>query len=68
MLDIIFESKMYDWAVDFTWGGSFQNLYNGIYNESHTSTNNFVSQTAKVMKVINKGLEKLVKSVSELDY
>jgi hypothetical protein len=68
MLDIIFVSKMYDWAVDFSWGGSFQTLYNGIYNESHTSTNNFVSQTAKVMKLINKALEKLVKTVDELEY
>jgi hypothetical protein len=68
MLDIIFVSKMYDWAVDFSWGGSFQTLYNGIYNESHTSTNNFVSQTAKVMKLINKSLDKLVATVSELEY
>ena len=65
MLDIIFVSKMYDWAVDFSWGGSFQSLYNGIYTSGQ---NNFVSQTQKMMKVINKSLEKLVASVSELDY
>jgi hypothetical protein len=65
MLDIIFVSKMYDWAVDFTWGGSFQTLYNGIYENSQ---NNFVSQTQKVMKLINKAIEKLVKTVSELEY
>jgi len=65
MLDIIFVSKMYDWAVDFTWGGSFQTLYNGIYENKQ---NNFVSQTQKVMKLINKAIEKLVNSVAELEY
>ena len=65
MLDIIFVSKMYDWAVDFTWGGSFQTLYNGIYENKQ---NNFVSQTQKVMKLINKAIEKLVNSVQELEY
>ena len=65
MLDIIFVSKMYDWAVDFSWGGSFQTLYNGIYDNGQ---NNFVSQTQKVMKLINKALEKLVNTVAELEY
>ncbi|MBO7404229.1 MAG: hypothetical protein J6V24_04645, partial [Clostridia bacterium] len=65
MLDIIFESKSYDWAVDFTWGGSYQTLYNGIYDNKQ---NNFVSNTAKTMKLLTKGIEKLVQSVEELDY
>lgn len=65
MLDIIFESKSYDWAVDFTWGGSYQSLYNGIYENKQ---NNFVSSTAKTMKLLTKGIEKLIQSVEELDY
>ena len=65
MLDIIFESKSYDWAVDFQWGGGFQNCYNGIYNNAQ---NNFVSQTQSSMKMINKAIENLVNKVSELDY
>jgi len=65
MLDIIFASKSYDWAVDFTWGGSYQTLYNGIYENKQ---NNFVSNTAKTMKLLTKGIEKLVASVEELNY
>ncbi len=65
MLDIIFTSKMYDWAVDFTWGGSFQTCYNGIYENKQ---NNFVSQTQKSLKLISKGIEKLVDAIRELDY
>ncbi len=65
MLDIIFVSKSYDWAVDFTWGGSYQTLYNGIYENKQ---NNFVSSTAKTMKLLKKGIEKLVESVEKLDY
>ena len=65
MLDIIFVSKSYDWAVDFTWGGSYQTLYNGIYENKQ---NNFVSSTAKTMKLLKKGIEKLVESVERLNY
>ncbi|MBR4204892.1 MAG: hypothetical protein IKQ92_05380 [Clostridia bacterium] len=65
MLDIIFESKAYDWAVDFSWGGGFQNCYNGIYDGKQ---NNFTSQTKSAMKMINKQLEKLMTTIKEMEY
>ncbi len=68
MLDIIFDSKMFDWAVDFSWGVSFKETYNGIYSDSHDSTNNFVSQTQAVMSVINKNMEDLITTVKGLKY
>jgi hypothetical protein len=65
MLDIIFASKSYDWAVDFTWGSGFASAYNGIYN---SKANNFVSTTEKLIKSVTKTLEKLVNDISALEY
>jgi len=65
MLDIIFDSKSYDWAVDFSWGSGFAASYNGIYS---SKTNNFVSTTEKIMKSVTKTLEKLVNDIDALEY
>lgn len=58
MLDIIFRSKSYDWAVDFEWGSTFQGAYNGIYTSKN---NNYVSAAEKAyekqMTTINQLLE-----------
>lgn len=65
MLDIIFDTKSYDWAVDFSWGGSFANLYNGIYN---TKNNTYVSGATKSQKIINKMLDKVITDFKALEY
>ena len=65
MLNIIFDTKSYDWAVDFSWGGNFANLYNGIYN---TKNNTYVSGATKSQKVINKMLDKVITDFKALEY
>ena len=65
MLNIIFDSKSYDWAVDFSWGGTFLSLYNNLYS---SGTNNFVSTAEKSMKPMTKSLERLIQSIQELEY
>ena len=65
MLDIIFDTKSYDWAVDFSWGGSFANLYNGIYNSKN---NTYVSGATKSQKIINKMLDKVITDFKALEY
>lgn len=65
MLDIIFDTKSYDWAVDFSWGGSFANLYNGIYNSKN---NTYVSGATKSQKIINKMLDRVIEDFKNLEY
>ena len=65
MLDIIFDTKSYDWAVDFSWGGNFANLYNGIYN---TKNNTYVSGATKSQKIINKMLDRVIEDFKALEY
>lgn len=65
MLDIIFASKSYDWAVDFSWGSGFANLYNGIYT---TKKNNYVSTAEKKAQSLEKALVKLMETVRSLEY
>ena len=65
MLDIVFASKMYDWSVDFPWGNTIQSLYSTIYSSRR---NSFVSQTAKMKKIIDKNLKELVDTVDALNY
>lgn len=65
MLDIIFDTKSYDWAVDFSWGGNFANLYNGIYN---TKNNTYVSGATKSQKIINKMLDRVIEDFKNLEY
>lgn len=65
MLDIIFDSKSYDWAVDFSWGSSFQTAYNNVYNNKK---NNYVSDAEKMQKAINKSISKIVEKIQELEY
>lgn len=65
MLNIIFDTKSYDWAVDFSWGGNFANLYNGIYN---TKNNTYVSGATKSQKIINKMLDKVITDFKALEY
>lgn len=65
MLDIIFASKSYDWAVDFSWGSNFATIYNNVYNNK---TNNYVSDAAKSQKAIVKIIERLVTKIQELEY
>ena len=59
-LDIILDSKSYDWAVDFSWGSSFQAAYNAVYDRRQ---NNYVSAATKAydkqVKTINNLLEKI---------
>ena len=64
MLDIIFDSKMYDWAVGFPCGAVTDTIYTGIYKNRQ---NSFVSMTAKMKKVIDKNLEDLIVSVEALN-
>lgn len=65
MLNIIFDTKSYDWAVDFSWGGNFANLYNGIYN---TKSNTYVSGATKSQKLINKMLDRVIEDFKNLEY
>lgn len=65
MLNIIFDTKSYDWAVDFSWGGNFANLYNGIYN---TKNNTYVSGATKSQKIINKMLDRVIEDFKNLEY
>lgn len=65
MLNIIFDTKSYDWAVDFSWGGNFANLYNGIYNSKN---NTYVSGATKSQKIINKMLDKVITDFKALEY
>ena len=64
MLDIIFASKSYDWAVDFSWGTDFQSLYNTIYT---SKKNNFVSNAEKKEKALTKKITQLVEKIRELE-
>lgn len=65
MLDIIFESKAYDWATDFTWGSGFANLYNGIYS---SGTNTFSSNVRSNYKSINKVIRTTFDKIKKLQY
>lgn len=65
MLNIIFDTKSYDWAVDFSWGGNFANLYNGIYNSKN---NTYVSGATKSQKIINKMLDRVIEDFKNLEY
>lgn len=65
MLDIIFGSKSYDWAVDFSWGSGFASLYNGIYT---SKKNNYVSTAEKKVQPLEKTLGDLMEKVRELEY
>ncbi len=65
MLDIIFSTKAYDWAVDFTWGSSFMNLYNNLYS---SGTNTYASNLRTNVKVIEKTLSKTFAKIEELEY
>ena len=65
MLDIIFGSKSYDWAVDFTWGSGFASLYNGIYT---SKKNNYVSTAEKKAQSLEKTITDLMEKVSALAY
>ena len=65
MLNIIFDSKSYDWAVDFSWGGNFANLYNGLYSSKN---NNYVSNANKSLKLINKMMDRVIEDFKALEY
>lgn len=65
MLDIIFGSKSYDWAVDFTWGSGFASLYNGIYT---AKKNNYVSTAEKKAQSLEKSITDLMEKVRSLAY
>ena len=65
MLNIIFSTKSYDWAVDFTWGSTFANLYNNLY---FSGTNTYASNLRSNKKVIEKALDKIFTKIEELDY
>ncbi len=65
MLNIIFDTKSYDWAVDFSWGGGFANLYNSLYNNK---VNDYVSGATKSLKAINKAMERVITNFQELEY
>ena len=65
MLDIIFGSKSYDWAVDFTWGSGFASLYNGIYT---SKKNNYVSTAEKKAQSLEKTITDLMEKVKDLAY
>lgn len=65
MLDVIFSSKAYDWATDFTWGSGFSSLYNGLYS---SGTNTFVSNVASSSKSITKILETTFTRIKDLEY
>ncbi len=65
MLNIIFDSKSYDWAVDFSWGTSFANLYYNLYNNK---VNDYVSGATKSQKPINKMMERVVNDFKNLEY
>lgn len=65
MLNIIFSTKSYDWAVDFSWGGNFANLYNGIYNSKN---NNYVSKAEKSLKMITKMMDFVIEDFKNLEH
>lgn len=65
MLNIIFDSKSYDWAVDFSWGGTFGSAYNSVYNNKN---NNYVSTATKALKAETKSLDRVITAFTELEY
>ncbi len=65
MLNIIFDTKSYDWAVDFSWGGTFGSSYNSVYNKKE---NSYVSTVNKTLKAATKSLDKVITAFSELEY
>jgi len=65
MLNIIFSTKAYDWAVDFTWGSNFANLYNNLYS---SGTNTYASKLRSNKKVIEKTLDQIFTKIQELEY
>ena len=64
MLHICMDTKVYDWAVDFTWGSTYASAYNGVYD---SGTFNYVSAATKNLKVQEKTMEKLISKIREFD-
>lgn len=64
MLRICMATKCYDWAVDFSWGGTFASAYNGVYD---TGSFNYISAATKSLKVQEKQMEKLLNAVREFE-
>ena len=65
MLDIIFSTKAYDWAVDFEWGSRFNDLYNELYS---TGVNTFSSNVASSIKAIDRIINKYFEIIELLEY
>ncbi|MBR5680501.1 MAG: hypothetical protein IKX19_07580, partial [Clostridia bacterium] len=62
MLHICMDTKVYDWAVDFSWGSTYAAAYNGVYD---SGTFNYVSAATKILKVQQKTMEKLLNQIRE---
>ena len=60
MLHICMATKVYDWAVDFSWGSTYADAYNSQYDRG---TFNFVSMAAKNLKIQQKTMEKLLEKI-----
>ena len=64
MLQICLATKEYDWAVDFSWGGTFQSAYNNVYDKK---TFNYVSEATKALKMQEKLLNKIIDTIAEFE-
>ena len=62
-LDVILASKAYDWAVDFSWGSTFQTAYNNVYN---TKKNKYVSTATKSFDKQSKTINDLLDTIRAL--
>ena len=62
MLHICMDTKVYDWAVDFSWGSTYANAYNIQYD---SGSFNFVSMATKNLKIQQKTMEKLIDTIRE---
>ena len=65
MLDIIFSSKSYDWAVDFSWGGTILGIYGSLNN---SSGNTYSSTIQSKLGVIESEFADVFTKIQALEY
>ena len=63
MLQIIFDTKTYDWGVDYSWGG----LYSVYSDVSQNGFSKFVSSMEKQIPRAEKDMQKLIDIFEEMN-
>ena len=69
MLGLIFKSKIYDFAVEYGWGGIvWQNLYANVYSQlTLKGADKFVSSIEKETAKAEEQMEKFINAFDEMD-